>query len=101
MNDRRHRKPWLPVEDALVRQSVVPEGRTLHAAKHRARKLGVHFTMNPRRRWTDREKALVLRHVVPHGRGIGACRAYLHLLGYRAAGRYTDWKYEGNHDGRM
>lgn len=95
MKSDRHRKPWLPAEDALVRRNVIPEGRTLHATKHRARALGVKFSMDPHWRWTDREKELILRHVVPRGRTLRQSMSQLTNLGYRAKGIYHAWKYEG------
>lgn len=95
MGSDRHRKPWLPAEDALVRRNVIPEGRTLYATKHRARALGVKFSMDPRWRWTEHEKELILRHVVPRGRSLRQSMSQLYNLGYRAKGNYHAWKYEG------
>lgn len=66
---------WTPEEIALLRQGIVPEGRTPVTARAKAKSLGITLfdREGPRSRWTPEEIETLRNGIQPPGRSEVAC----------------------------
>jgi len=97
---RKH-KHYSEFEDSQLKESRIPEGRTLEGAKKRANKLGLRFCIDPERYFDCREIDLLRRHVIPRGREKKQCINYCrwHRIFWVDGKRTTNripWKFEGS-----
>ena len=72
---KKKKDRWTPEEIELLRQGIVPEGRTLATAKAKAKTLGITLfdRSGPSTRWTPDEIEMLQHGEQPPGRSEVAC----------------------------